>query len=34
MTLVVKAHGGASFVGRNPMDLPNGSPWWCLTYWT
>ncbi|QCD78103.1 hypothetical protein DEO72_LG1g1732 [Vigna unguiculata] len=22
MTLVVRAHGGASSVGRNPMDLP------------
>jgi len=26
MTLVVKALGGASSIGRNPMDLPNGSP--------
>jgi len=34
MTLVVKAHGGASSVGRNPMDPHNESPWWCLTYWT
>jgi len=34
MTLVAKAHGGASSVERNSMDPPNGSPWWCLTYWT
>jgi len=34
MTLVARAHGGASSVGRNPMDLPNGSPLWCLTDWT
>jgi len=34
MTLVVRAHGGASSVGRNPMDLLRESHWWCLTYWT
>jgi len=34
MTLVVRAHGHASSVGRNPMDLPSESHWWCLIYWT
>jgi len=34
MTLVVRVLGGASSIGRNPMDLLEGSPWWCLTYWT
>jgi len=33
MTLVVRAHGGASFNGRNPMDPPSESSW-CLIYWT
>jgi len=26
MTLVVRAHDGASSIGRNPMDPPNESP--------
>jgi len=30
MTLVVRDLGGASSVGRNPMDPLKGSPWWCL----
>jgi len=34
MTLVVRALGSPSSIRRNPMDPPNGSPWWCLTYWT
>jgi len=31
IALVRRALGGASSVGRNPMDLPNRSPWLCLT---
>ena len=34
MTLVVRAHGGASSNGHNPMDPPSESPWWCFIYWT
>jgi len=30
MTLVVRALGGASSVGRNSMDPLKGNPWWCL----
>jgi len=30
MTLVVRGLGGASSVGRNPMDPLKGSSWWCL----
>jgi len=29
MTLIVGAHGGASSNGRNPMDPPSESSWWC-----
>jgi len=32
MTLVVRAHGGASSNGRNPIDPPTESHWWCLIY--
>jgi len=34
MTLVVRTHGGASSIGRNSMDPPSESHWWCLIYWT
>jgi len=34
ITLVVRALGSASSVGRNSLDPPKGSPWWCLIYWT
>ena len=30
MTLIVGAQGGASFNGRNPMNPPSESSWWCL----